>query len=219
MPKNTPLSELRKVILISIKRYFHTMLAKFEEVKKILICPRSGCSLVQEDEFFMPLNDEQAGKPRKIRYSSVGRQPVLVDFDNSVLDENEMFMRDGSSVLQRRQGRFRNWIKGRLLHPDANRLAGRLAVGFAQKLKAKVKRPRLLMIGAGIKGIGTDVFYDDPDIQVIGFDIYASPLTHFIADAHRIPIETGSVDGVCTVCLGTCFGTVEGGRRNQACFK
>jgi len=169
------------------------MLANFAEVKKILICPQNGCPLVQEGEFFMPLDN---GKSSKIRYRSVSRQPVLVDFENSVLDENEIFMRDGGSVLQRRQGRLRSWLKGRLLHPDANRLAGSMAWEFAQKLKAKVKKPRLLMIGAGVKGIGTNVFYDDPDIQVIGFDIYASPLTHFIADAHRIPIETGSVDGV-----------------------
>ena len=171
------------------------MLANFAEVKKILICPRSGHPLVREDESFMPL-DDGAEKLSKIRYHSVSGQPVLVDFDSSVLDENEIFMRDGGSVMQRRQGRLRGWIKGRLLHPDANRLAGRTAWEFAQKLKAKVKKPRLLMIGAGVKGIGTDVFYDDPDIQVIGFDIYASPLTHFIADAHLIPIETGSVDGV-----------------------
>jgi len=167
--------------------------AKFEEVKEILICPRSGRPLVQEGEFFMHLDD---GKSSKIRYCSLNGQPVLVDFDDSVLDENEIFMREGNSVLQRKQGRLRNWIKDSLLYPDANRLAGRIAQQFARMLKEKGNKPRLLIVGGGGKGIGTDVFYDDPDIQVIGFDIYASPLTHFIADAHQIPIETGSVDGV-----------------------
>lgn len=164
------------------------MLAKFEEVKKILICPRSGRTLAQEGEFF----NDRTGKSSKIRYCSVSGQPVLVDFDDSVLDENEIFMRDGGSVLQRRQSKLRNWIKDRLLHPDANRLTGMMSQEFARLLKEKVKRPKLLMVGAGGKGIGTDVFYNDPDIQVIGFDIYASPLTHFIADSHRIPIESGS---------------------------
>ena len=143
----------------------------------------------------MPL-DDGAEKLSKSRYCSVSGQPVLVDFDDSVLDEKEIFMRDGSSILQRRQSRLRSWIKGSLLHPDANRLAGRIAQQFARMLKEKEKKPKLLIVGGGGKGIGTDVFYDDPDIQVIGFDIYASPLTHFIADAHMIPIETGSIDGV-----------------------
>lgn len=169
------------------------MLAKFAEVKKILICPQSGCPLVQEGESFVPLID---GKSSKIRYRSVSGQPILVDFANSVLDENEIFMRDGASVLQRRQSRLRSWIKGRLLRPNANRLAAMISQEFARLLKKRSKRPKLLMVGAGGKGIGTDVFYDDPNIQVIGFDIYASPLTHFIADTHQIPIESESVDGV-----------------------
>lgn len=169
------------------------MLAKFEEVKKILICPLSGRPLVQEGESFMPLSD---GKSSKIRYRSANGQPVLVVFDDSVLDENEIFRQNGGSVLQRRQSRLRNWIKSRLFHPDANRLASRIAQQFARMLKENGKKPRLLMVGAGGKGIGTDVFYDDPDIQVVGFDIYASPLTHFIGDAHQIPIESESVDGV-----------------------
>lgn len=171
------------------------MLAKFEEVKKMLICPRSGCPLVQEGESFIPL-DDGTGKLNKTRYRSVSGQPVLIIFNDSILDEKEIFKRNGVSVLQRRQTRFKNWIKSRYLHPDTNKLAGRLAVEFAEQLKAKVERPRLLMIGAGVKGIGTDIFYDDPEIEVIGFDIYASPLTHFIADAQHIPIESESVDGV-----------------------
>ena len=171
------------------------VLAKFEEVKRILICPKSGSPLFQEGSSFLPL-DSGGEKSSKPSYRSVNGQPVLVDFDDSVLDENEIFKRNGASVLQRRQSRLRNWIKERVLHPDANRLVGRLAVDFAQRLKAKVEKPSLLVIGGGAKGIGTDVFYDDPDIEVIGFDIYASPLTHFIADAHRIPIRSQSVDGV-----------------------
>jgi len=169
------------------------VLAKFEDVKKILVCPCSGRPLVQKDDFFTTLTD---GKSSEIRYRFVNNQPVLVDFANSVLDENEIFMRGGNSVLQRRQSRLRRWIKGCLLHPDANRLAGRTAEQFTRMLKEKVKKPRVLMVGAGEKGIGTNIFYDDPDIQVVGFDIYASPLTHFIADAHQIPVASESVDGI-----------------------
>ncbi len=169
------------------------MLANFDEVKRILICPRTGKSLVQDGDSFVSLSD---GEPSEIRYITVGQSPALIDFDESVLSEKDMLIRDGVSVIQRRQSRLRSWIKGHLLHPDANRLAASTASDFAEKLKRKAEKPKLLIIGAGEKGIGTDVFYDDPDIQVIGFDIYASPLTHFIADAHRIPLESGSVDGV-----------------------
>ena len=169
------------------------MLAKFEEIKNLLRCPRSGCSLVQEGDSFVSLTNKNLTTSC---YQSLGGQPILINFDDSVLDQNEIFSREGGSVIQRRQGEIRSFIKLRLLNPDANSLANRLAGEFAHKLKIKAKKPRLLIIGGGEKGMGTDVFYDDPDIQVIAFDIYASPLTHFIADAHHIPLETESVDGV-----------------------
>ncbi|MFC1551712.1 class I SAM-dependent methyltransferase [Candidatus Latescibacterota bacterium] len=141
----------------------------------------------------MPLSDE---KSNNISYRFVSGQPVLVNYDNSVLDEKEVLERNGVSALTRKQCRLKRLIKTHLLQPKANQLAQQLAQEFVRKLKEKVKKPRLLIIGAGGQGNGTDVFYDDSDIQVIGFDIYASPLTHFIADAHNIPIETESIDGV-----------------------
>jgi len=53
----------------------------------------------------------------------------------------------------------------------------------------------VLVVGGGTNGHGLPV-YDDDDIKVIAFDIYASRLTQFIADAHRIPLADASVDGV-----------------------
>ena len=53
------------------------------------------------------------------------------------------------------------------------------------------------MIGAATPGIGTDTLYSDTTIDQIAFDIYPSPLTHFVADGHGIPLPDKSVDGVC----------------------
>jgi SAM-dependent methyltransferase len=56
--------------------------------------------------------------------------------------------------------------------------------------------PLLLVIGGGTKGNGVDAIYTDRRPRVVAFDIYRSPLTQFIADAHHIPIASGSVDAV-----------------------
>jgi len=169
------------------------MFADFEEVKKMLVCPRSGCPLVQKGDSLSPLND---GKANRTLYRFVRGQPVLVDFEDSLLNEEEIFVEGAVSALPRKQGVLRKLIKAHLLHPDANRRAGVIAGKFLRELKQKREKPKLLMIGAGGGGRGTDVFYDDQDARLISFDIYASPLTHFVADAHKIPIETASVDGV-----------------------
>jgi SAM-dependent methyltransferase len=55
----------------------------------------------------------------------------------------------------------------------------------------------VLMVGAATAGIGTETLYGDPDVRQIAFDIYPSTLTHFVADAHQIPVADESVDAVC----------------------
>jgi SAM-dependent methyltransferase len=57
--------------------------------------------------------------------------------------------------------------------------------------------PLLLMVGGATVGVGTDPLYEDPSVRQIGFDVYPSALTQFVADAHDIPLADACVDGVC----------------------
>jgi len=54
----------------------------------------------------------------------------------------------------------------------------------------------VLVIGGGTVGNGTGELYEDRRARVVAFDIYGSPMTQFIGDAHAIPIATGAVDAV-----------------------
>lgn len=55
----------------------------------------------------------------------------------------------------------------------------------------------MLIVGGGTVGVGgVSTLYAAPDVDVIGFDIFGSPHTQLIADAHRIPLATASVEGV-----------------------
>ena len=56
--------------------------------------------------------------------------------------------------------------------------------------------PLVLVVGGGTVGNGVEAIYSDRRIRVVAFDIYFSPLTQFVADAHRIPLATESVDAV-----------------------
>jgi SAM-dependent methyltransferase len=38
--------------------------------------------------------------------------------------------------------------------------------------------------------------YDSPDIEIVAFDIYATPLIQFVADAHEIPLPDSAFDAV-----------------------
>ncbi len=124
----------------------------------------------------------------------VSGQPILVDFDGSVLDEAAT-LRSAVSPIARTQlrpelARLKEWILG--TNPVADRNIQRLS----ELLPNGPRRPIVLVVGGGSQGAGTAPIYSSSDVGVIGFDVYASPLTQFVADGHRIPLADQSVDAV-----------------------
>jgi len=118
-------------------------------------------------------------------------QPVLIDFTRSLCSK-EWFAtaRKNVSVLGKRSSIARA-IKGVVA---GSRRASR---GNIRRLVELLpESPVVLMVGAGTMGAGCEVLYADPDVRLIGFDIYPSDLTQFVADAHDIPLADACVDGV-----------------------
>src|SRR4029077_1561389 len=58
------------------------------------------------------------------------------------------------------------------------------------------RRPRVLVVGGGTVGDGLDELYAERGVDLIAFDVYASPVTQFVGDGHAIPLADGSLDGV-----------------------
>lgn len=56
--------------------------------------------------------------------------------------------------------------------------------------------PKVLIIGSGEKGAGTADLWNSPKIQVTGVDVYASPTTNVVCDAHYLPFPDNHFDGV-----------------------
>jgi SAM-dependent methyltransferase len=122
--------------------------------------------------------------------------PALVDFEHSVLDADRLRAVEGASEVHR--SRYHRAL-GRLLHP-ANTTAPANVARMLELLRADDatagQRPRILVIGGGAVGAGLEGLYADPTVDLICFDIYASPAVQFIADGHAVPLADGSVDGV-----------------------
>jgi SAM-dependent methyltransferase len=122
--------------------------------------------------------------------------PALVDFEHSVLDADRLRAVEGASEVQR--SRYQRALR-RLLHP-ANTTALANVARMLELLRADDatagRRPRIVVIGGGAVGDGLDGLYADPTVDLICFDIYASPAVQFIADGHAVPLADGSVDGV-----------------------
>lgn len=67
---------------------------------------------------------------------------------------------------------------------------------FVNKLLDLNPKPKILVIGSGEKGSGTDYLWNNKDIEIHGTDIYDSENVNFVADSHYLPIDNNYYDGV-----------------------
>jgi len=170
------------------------MLASFSEVEGLLRTPgrdRRPLRIVRRDGV---VESVSSSADALTTFPVVAGQPILVDFHDSVA-RPAWFAPSSSgsySAVPRRTNALR-LIKGAVVGTAAiSRANLRL---FRQQLPAA--SPVVLMIGGATQGNGTEPLYADPTVRLMSFDIYPSPLTHFVADAHSIPLDDACVDGVC----------------------
>tara|TARA_R110002096_G_scaffold6305_4_gene29266 strand:- start:28043 stop:28954 length:912 start_codon:yes stop_codon:yes gene_type:complete len=154
-----------------------------------MVCPKSGKKLVVLDSSRVQSEDGL------ITYRYAGAYPVLVDFERSVLDAETVFSSSGASIIGRGKKNIVGRIAKRAVSPSPKKTVQNVSF-MIKELKKIRQRPRVLVIGGGTAGVGMAELYSDPDIRLIAFDIYASPLVQFVADGHNIPLANGSVDGV-----------------------
>ena len=137
----------------------------------------------------------------QVTYPIVDGIPVLVDFENSVLDRDATLRSAAASPVRRRTGPL--WRLARRIAKGTNTVAAAKCreIMAMLRLPAAVpatadRRARMVVVGGGTIGEGAEELYAAPDIGVIGFDIYASPNIQVIADAHQIPLADESADAV-----------------------
>ncbi len=176
------------------------MIAKWSDaLLSIAACPRCRSRV-------MPCAD--ADRSRAYRCSNtrcelaaegfplLNEQPVLIDFAASIVDRDGLVTRDGGSVQSRDVDG--TWLKTHVhrLLCGHNHNARRVATELTRELKARPRKPRVLIVGGGTIGAGASSLCTDREVEAISLDIYASPHTTFVADGHRLPLADGSVDAV-----------------------
>jgi SAM-dependent methyltransferase len=105
----------------------------------------------------------------------------------------------GSSLTPRDlpHSRIRRWLASSLSPPNlqAERNVARM-LELLRHESDPSERPNILIIGGGVVGANVDELYVAEDVDLLAFDMYQSPLTQFMGDAHSIPLADESVDGV-----------------------
>ena len=130
-------------------------------------------------------------------FDSIDDRPVLIDFSRSILVRDQVVASGGASVLEREE----NWRSAvfRFLdgdNPVAPHYGRRIVAELHTLAKQRNRRARVLIIGGGRLSEGARQLYRSSRVDVVAFDIYASPRVSFLADAHQIPALDASFDAV-----------------------
>jgi len=168
-----------------------------QHISDILCCPRCKQSL------YTP---ENAAPDRALTcrnndcelsatgFPDIDGVPALVDFANSIISRDECTASRASSYKPRRQRSLYQRLRAKMLR-EPNLHARRFADTFLAEVTQLTTRPNILVVGGGSIG-STRFLYENPDVTIIGSDIYRSPSTSIIADGHHLPLKDASVHGV-----------------------
>jgi SAM-dependent methyltransferase len=159
-----------------------------DAVLELLRCPRTGSRLQRSGSRL-----EASASAGPATYDIIDGFPVLVDFEQSILQRQEVCT-VGSVVRRRAYGGLLAAAK-RLVSPPKPATASNIA-HLQELLQDGVPRPRILIVGGGTIGQGMTPLYEDPGLDLVAFDIYGSPSVQFVADAHRLPLPDASFDAV-----------------------
>lgn len=157
------------------------MLAKQENILKYIKSPKEKEQLILDNGILITTNHQE-------RYSIVNGIPILLEKDNPL---NESIKKKKLDSIVKRPSK-KTTLKKVLFPPSKNNIKN---IQTIQNLAyQEQERPKILIIGGGEIGNGLTPLYDDPNLEIIAFDIYLSDHINFLADAHQIPLASEFVD-------------------------
>jgi len=156
-----------------------------------LSCPVCKAKLRVDNNFFVCISDLC-----KQSFPLIRGIPVLINDSQSLFSINHFIDIQGNiSSKTRSKSKIRSYIGKSLPSLGHNLKAKDNYEIFAKRLLKKKNNPRVLVIGGRVAGIGIKNILDS-SIDFVESDISFGPRTSLICDAHDIPFEDNSFDGV-----------------------
>jgi SAM-dependent methyltransferase len=144
-------------------------------------------TLRKSDQLFSCNNDAC-----RAHFPIVDGVPVLINENNSLYSIKECVRSKTAFVNVNRK----RTVKEFLPSISCNILAKKNYLQFLHLLAKESPKSRVLVIGGCVLGEGIEVLVNDPHIELVETDVFFGQRTVLIADAHDIPFEDESFDGV-----------------------
>jgi SAM-dependent methyltransferase/uncharacterized protein YbaR (Trm112 family) len=156
----------------------------------LLCCPKCKSELKIIDNNYFCSNQNCANF--KLKFPYFNQIPALVDFDNSIIDYEQIAYENTSAFIFRdKPSKFKKAIRTVL---NGSNTKSRKNFAACLELLGNLDKPRILIVGGGTIGAGSESIIEKFRNDIISFDVYYSPTIDFIADAHSIPINNDCID-------------------------
>ena len=160
------------------------------ELENLLVCPRCKCRLeVQRTE--ATCTHPGCGAKYPIRQ----QVPVLFNEANSLFSIAGV-LRGEDKPFKSPPSALRRTISYWAPTLGQNVSGARNYETFAKQVLEISEAPRILVIGSRVLGSGMEALRKYPNIQLIESDVELGPRPAVLFDAHDIPFEDGTFDGV-----------------------
>jgi SAM-dependent methyltransferase/uncharacterized protein YbaR (Trm112 family) len=160
------------------------------ELEALLVCPRCKCRLEVHRTDCRCTHPGCGGS-----YPLRQQVPVLINEAASLFSISGI-LRGQDKPFQTPPGPARRLLARLAPTLSRNVNAAENYRFFAQALLETTTQPRVLVIGSRVRGAGMEVLDAFPDIELIESDVELGPRPAVIFDAHDIPFEDATFDGV-----------------------
>lgn len=156
-----------------------------------LVCPCSShARLTLQAEGLLCTSENCCHSDPRAAFRIVGDIPVMI----SALRCDTLCNPDRVQSYVSRRPKSLDWIKALVMGEGS--VTKTNCEEFLHLTRKSADNPRILIIGSGEKGMGTNQLWNDPQCSRVGIDIYASETVDVICDAHYLPFPDQSYDGV-----------------------
>jgi uncharacterized protein YbaR (Trm112 family)/SAM-dependent methyltransferase len=164
-----------------------------EQIRAHLCCPTCRSRLNFTSDAVLCTN------PRcRVRYPVIEGVPVLINESNSVFSLEDFTLgRDTTFHLKRSTTKtLLLGLLDRLPNISASIGTSRHYVRLRDLLLGETPAPKVLVIGGSILGQGMEALTTSGSLELVATDVSFGPLTALVCDAHDIPFEDETFDGV-----------------------
>ena len=162
-----------------------------QSAHKLLRCPICHSELTQIDDRFECVSSECAS-----HFPIVDGVPVLINEKSSVFSIDDFTSHRQTFFKSTSKNQLGNFLKGLIPKISKNIKGAANYLHLSQILLQKSPHPRVLTIGGSILGQGMEHFVNNTAIDLVESDVAFGSRTMLISDAHDLPFQDGSFDGV-----------------------